>query len=175
MPESALDSVLRGYISATRAIVMGVSVAVFALMVAVNGLEIVGRALFQKSFSWVQEVSILGAMWIYFFTYSLVAKNEEYIRIEFITNRMLEPHRRATLIGSRLVTLLFHATLAWFAIETYWFLSLFTTSVLGWPESLFVLPILLGSFDIVVTEAIHLRWQLMGREFRPHLPPAGVD
>ena len=54
----------------------------------------------------------------------------------------------------------------WFGIETFQFLGLFTTSVLAWPESLFVLPLLLGAIDIVLTELIYLYRQLTGRETR---------
>ena len=49
---------------------------------------------------------------------------------------------------------------AWFALETYRFLGMFTTSVLIWPESLFVLPILIGAIDILITELIYLYWVL---------------
>jgi TRAP-type C4-dicarboxylate transport system permease small subunit len=173
---AAFDRVLDAYLAFSKVTIVTVSVTIFAAMIAANALEIAGRALFQTSFSWVQEVSILGAMWVYFFAYALIAKNDEYIRVEFITERMRAPLREACLIFARLVLILFHATLAWFALETYQFLGLFTTSVLGWPESLFVLPILLGAIDVVATEAIHLRWQLLGREVpRRALPPVGVD
>lgn len=162
LPRGGVDTVLRAYLSVTKRIIVAVAVGVLMLMVAVNGLEIVGRGLFQRSFNWVQEVSILAAMWIYFFAYALIAKDEEYIRVDFLANMLSEPRRRAVSILARLVTIGFHATVTWYAVETYRFLSLFRTSVLDWPESLFVLPILLGAADIVVTELIYLRWQLAG-------------
>src|SRR4051812_18856020 len=117
-----LDALLRFYLAVTRKIVIWVSCTFFALMVAINGLEIVGRAFFSVSFSWVQEVSILSAMWIYFFAYALIAKNEEYIRVDFAAQLMPEPWRRATDIFARLVTILFHGLVAWFSVETYRFL-----------------------------------------------------
>ena len=66
---------------------------------------------------------------------------------------------------------------AWFAVETYRFLGLFTTSVLIWPESLFVLPILIGAIDIVITELIYLYWALDGRLAAGvrTLVPAGLE
>ena len=165
-----VDAVLRGYLALTRKIVIAVSCTFFAFMVAVNGLEIVGRAFFSISFSWVQEVSILSAMWIYFFAYALIAKNEEYIRVDFAAQLMSKPWRRATDIFARLVTILFHGLVAWFAVETYRFLGLFTTSVLIWPESLFVVPLLIGAIDILITELIFLYWQITGRS-PPHRHP----
>src|SRR5262245_61483377 len=91
----ALDTILGAYLELTHRIVIAVSCAFFAFMVAVNGLEIAGRALFSTSFSWVQEVSILSAMWIYFFAYALIAKNEEYIRVDFAVQFMPEAWQRA--------------------------------------------------------------------------------
>ena len=106
----------------------------FAFMAAINGLEIVGRGFFSVSFSWVQEVSILSAMWIYFFAYALIAKNEEYIRVDFAAKLMPEAWQYAVDIFVRLVTIFFQGMVAWFAVETYRFLGMFTTSVLIWPE-----------------------------------------
>lgn len=158
----ALDSVLGAYLAVSRRIVLAVSIAVLAAMVAINGLEITGRALFQTSFSWIQEVSIVGAMWVYFFAYALIAKDEEYIRVDLFANLAGPRARQAIGILARLLTIAFHGIVAWFALETWKFLGLFRTSVLDWPESLFVLPILIGAVDIFLTELIHLRRQLLG-------------
>ena len=172
----AFDRFLRSYLKVTRLVVIAVSCGVLGLMVAVNGLEIVGRGLFHTSFSWVQEISILAAMWIYFFTYALIAKNEEYIRVDFLVRLIPPAWQWRVDIFARLVTILFHAVVALFAVEAYRFLGFFTTSILVWPESLFVLPILLGAIDIVITEAIHLYWQLSGRPPPArHLLPAGTE
>ena len=173
---TALDAVLRAYLEVSRRIVIAVSCATFAFMVAINGLEIAGRALFSVSFSWVQEVSILSAMWIYFFAYALIAKNEEYIRVDFAVNLMPPSWQHTVDVFARLVTILFQGMVAWFAVETYKFLGLFTTSVLIWPESLFVLPILIGAVDILITELIHLYWTLTRRRPPlPHAAPAGLE
>ena len=50
----ALDRVLRSYLVASKRIVLVVSIAFLALMVAINGIEIVGRGLFGRSLVWVQ-------------------------------------------------------------------------------------------------------------------------
>ena len=163
---TGLDAAFDAYLAVTKAVVITVAVGMLALMTAVNGLEIGGRAFFGRSFSWVQEVSILAAMWVYFFAYALIAKDEEYIRVDFAVNLMGKEGRRFTAIIARLFTIAFHVLLVWFGIETFQFLGLFTTSVLAWPESLFVLPLLLGAIDIVVTELIYLYRQLTGRETR---------
>ncbi len=167
-----LDGALRSYLDVSRRLVLGVSVAFLALMVAINGVEIVGRGVFGRSFVWVQEISIVSAMWVYFFAYGLIAKDDEYIRVDLFVSLAGRRTQQATAILARLATIGFHAVVAWFAVETWRFLGLFRTSVLDWPESLFVLPILVGAIDILVTECIHLRWALTGRAPppRPGLP-----
>jgi len=173
---AALDAVLRAYLTVSRLAIVIVAVAMLAFMVAVDSLEIVGRGLFNRSFNWVQEAAVLAAMWVYFFAYALIAKNEEYIRVDFAVKRMPEAWQYAVDIFARLVTILFQGLVAWFALETYRFLGLFTTSVLIWPESLFVLPILIGAVDILVTELIYLYWVLMRRPLpAPRAVPAAVE
>ncbi len=157
-----LDGVLLSYLAVSKRVVLVVSVTLLALMVAVNGIEIVGRGLFGRSFVWVQEVSILAAMWVYFFAYGLVAKDEEYIRVDILTKAASPSVRAAIALLARLATIGFHAVVVWFGIEAWRFLGLFRTSILDWPESLFVLPILLGAADILVTECILLRLSLVG-------------
>jgi TRAP-type C4-dicarboxylate transport system permease small subunit len=174
--QSGVDAALHAYLVVTRKIVIAVSCAFFAFMVAINALEIISRALFSTSYSWVQEVSILGAMWVYFFAYGLIAKNEEYIRVDFAVQLMPQSLRRVIDIFARLVTIGFHCVVAWFAVETFRFLGMFETAVLNWPEYLFVLPLLIGAFDIAITELIYFYWQLKGTPaLHPHPFPAALE
>src|SRR5262245_56180935 len=122
--QDGVDAILRAYLAVTRKIVIAVSCGFFAFMVAINGMEIVSRALFSVSYSWVQEVSILSAMWVYFFAYGLIAKNEEYIRVDFAVQLLPESWRYGIDIFARLVTIAFHCVVGWFAIETFRFLGM---------------------------------------------------
>lgn len=162
MRRGTLDGVLLSYLAVSKRVVLVVSVALLALMVAVNGIEIAGRSLFGRSFVWVQEISILAAMWVYFFAYGLVAKDEEYIRVDILAKTASPPARAAIALFARIATIGFHAVVVWFGIEAWRFLGLFRTSILDWPESLFVLPILLGAGDILIAECILLRLSLVG-------------
>jgi TRAP-type C4-dicarboxylate transport system permease small subunit len=174
--QGGLDAFLRAYLVVTRKIVIAVSCGFFAFMVAINGLEIISRALFSTSYSWVQEVSILSAMWVYFFAYGLIAKNEEYIRVDFAVQLMPPSWRWGIDIFARLVTIGFHCVVAWFAVETFRFLGMFETAVLNWPEYLFVLPLLIGAFDIAITELIYFYWQVRGiTPSHPHPLPAPME
>ena len=133
-------------------------------MVAINGAEIVHRLFFIRGLNWVQEVSVILAMTLYFFVYALIAKDCEYIRIDLFS-RLLGPRgKRALAIVLRLGVLVFQAMVAWYAFRTARFAAIFETPVLAWPEWVLYAPLAAGCADIVVTEAIYLVWQLRGIE-----------
>ena len=133
-------------------------------MVAINAAEIAHRLLFTRGINWVQELSIILAMVLYFFVYALIAKDREYIRIELFS-RLFGPRvRRWLAIAIRLVVLVFQAMVAWFAFRSAQFAALFETPVLGWPEWVLLAPLAAGCADIVLTEVIYLVWQLRGIE-----------
>jgi TRAP-type C4-dicarboxylate transport system permease small subunit len=137
---------------------------VLAAMVAINGAEIVHRLLFVRGLNWVQEVSIILAMTLYFFVYALIAKDREYIRIDLFSRLFGTRGKRALAIAVRVVVLCFQATVAWYAFRTARFAAIFETPVLAWPEWILYAPLAAGCADIVVTEAIYLFWQLRGIE-----------
>ena len=132
-------------------------------MVAINAAEIGHRFFFTRGLNWVQELSIVIAMTLYFLSYSLIAKDREYIRIELLT-RLLAPRPRAALeIATRILVLVFQAMVAVFAVKTAKFSALFETPVLSWPEWVFYVPVAVGCADIAITEAIYLKELLWPR------------
>lgn len=136
-------------------------------MLAISTAEIAYRFVFTRGLNWVQELSIMLAMVLYFLAYALIAKDREYIRVELFA-RLLGPEgRRRLSIATRLVVVVFQAMVAWYAWRTAKFAALFETPVLSWPEWVFYAPVAIGCADIVVTELIHLVWQLR----RIELPP----
>ena len=102
------------------------------------------------------------AMTLYFLIYALIAKNREYIRIDLVAGLLAPRSRRALAVAIRLVVLVFHGLVAWYAARTAQFARLFETPILGWGEWVFYLPLAIGCTDIVITELIHLAWQLQG-------------
>ncbi len=156
------------YFRYSRAAVQAIAVLVLAAMVAINSAEIFYRVLFTRGINWVQELSVILAMTLYFLTYALIAKDREYIRIDLV-NRVLPPRvQHGLAVAIRLVVLAFHVMLAWYAVKALKFTAMFETPVLSWPEYVFYLPLALGCTDIVVTELIYLVWQLRGVEVQEH-------
>ena len=152
------------YLRQSKLAVQTVVTLALAMMVAINAAEILHRVLYTRGLNWVQELSIILAMYLYFLSYALIAKDREYIRVDLLA-RVLPPQgQRVLAIATRLLVLGFHATLAWYAVTAVRFTSMFETSVLSWPEYVFFLPLAVGCTDIVVTECLFLSWQLRGIE-----------
>ena len=142
-------------------------------MVAINSAEIAHRLFLTRGLNWVQELSIILAMVLYFLVYALIAKDREYIRIELLARGLGPEARRRLSIATRVVVLSFHAMVLWYAIKTARFAALFETPVLGWSEWVFFAPIALGCADILVTEILYLYWQLRRME-PPRAEHAGI-
>ena len=173
-----MDDAFRLYLKYSEVVVRIVSALALVLMTIVSALEVVSRGLFGVSLSWAQELSIILAMWVYFFAYALIAKNQDYLRVELIFT--LLPLRARKIIAPlcRLCVILLFGAIFYLAVGQLGFLSLFRTNVLEVPEYVMVIPIILGAFDIFVTELIYLFWQLRGdpvpgsAEIEPAAPEA---
>lgn len=152
----------QAYLKYSRGAIEVIAFVVLVAMVVINTAEITYRFLFHGGLSWVQEVSIVLAMVLYFLVYAWVAKDREYIRIELLVRVLRPVWRRRFSIGTRVLVLVFHGMLVWYGTQTTVYSRLFETPVLGWPEVVFYAPLALGCADIVITELIYLVWQLRG-------------
>ncbi len=152
----------QAYLRVSRAVVECIAAVVLATMLLINTTEIVYRFLFVGGLNWVQELSIILAMTLYFLVYAWIAKDREYIRIELLVRALGPVWRRRFAIGTRVLVLVFHGMLVWYGTQTTVYSRLFETPVLGWPEFVFYAPLALGCVDIVITELIYLAWQLRG-------------
>jgi TRAP-type C4-dicarboxylate transport system permease small subunit len=150
------------YLLYSRRAVLLIAGSSLGLMVAINFAEILHRVLAGGGLSWVHELSIILAVNLYFLTYALIAKDREYIRIEYFVRGFSPRGQHVLAIALRLILLGFHGTLVWFASKAVAFTAMFDTPVLAWPEFVFYLPLALGCADVVVTEIIYLVWQLGG-------------
>ncbi len=104
------------------------------------------------------------AMTLYFMVYALIAKDREYIRMDFVTGRLSPTGKRVHSVMVRLGVLAFHGLVAWYAIRTTEYARMFETPILGWGEWVYYFPLAVGCTDIVITELIYLAWQLRGIE-----------
>jgi TRAP-type C4-dicarboxylate transport system permease small subunit len=160
---STLDRACSAYLHASGLALRVLGVAALALMVGSHALEIVWRLLYSRGLSWVHEFSLIAAMVLYFLMYAEIAKQRDYVRLDLLEQRLPEAARRHLSTFIRLVVLVFHALVAWYAVGTARFAAAFDTTVLEWPETVFYLPLALGCADIVLTETIHLWRHLRGQ------------
>ena len=152
------------YLDVSAATIQWVAAVVLIAMVGINATEIFYRTTFSIGLNWVQELSLVLAMVLYFLTYALIAKNREYIRIELFARSLPPGARKVLSMLIRLVVLAFHACVAWYAVRTVQFAAMFELPILGVGEWVYYLPLALGSADIVLTELIFLSWQLRGKD-----------
>jgi len=170
----AVDRFFELYLTATGFLVKVVAALSLLIMVSVNSLEIGWRAVHGGSISWVQEFSLIVAMYLYFYCYALIAKEQDYICVGVGVHRLAAPAKRLLAILIRLLVIAFHGMILWLGLGTLKFASLFTTSVLEWPETVFYVPVVAGALDIVLTELIYLVWQLRGRPL-PQVDPGHAE
>jgi len=151
-------------------VVEAIAIIVLMAMVAINASEILHRVAFTNSLNWVQELSLVLAMTLYFMVYSVIAKSQGYIRIDLVARMLGRTGQRLLALAIRLVILAFHGLVAWYAVRSVQFAAMFETPILGWGEWVYYLPLAVGCTDIVITELIYLAWFLRGIEVADKRP-----
>lgn len=151
-----LEPLFAVYLRVTHFGMSAIALVMFIVMLAANSYNILLRSLFEAGITWHQEISILAAFWIYFGAYALVSKDDSYIRIELVVDRLAQAVRRPLLVCIRLTIIGFHAFLFVLCLKTFHIVSLYETPILQWPEYLFYIPLTVGTADIVLTECIYL-------------------
>ena len=158
-----LDRAGDAYLRASARVVQAGSVLALGAMVAINAVNIVSRGVFHADMEWTQEISVLLAMVVYFFSFALISKLNSDIRIDFVVHMLpLAWHRPLGLL-SRFLVFAFQAVVLWCAIVTLGFVRIFRTPVLELSEALFFVPVIAGAADIMLTELIYLHRQVQGR------------
>ena len=99
----------------------------------------------------------MAAMWVYFAAYSLVSKENRYVRVEFIVDRLL-PGLVSRMVDwmVQLGVIAFHIIMLTMILTTFKAVSILRTYLLEWPEYFYYVPLLVGTIDIILTEIIRL-------------------
>jgi TRAP-type transport system small permease protein len=154
------------YLRLSTVIVKAISIFVLAFMVVINAVNITSRALLNVDNEWTQEVSMIAAMVLYFFSITLVAKQRGDIRMDFFARSLPMVWQRALDLFARLVVLVFQSAVLWLSIVTLQFVGIFQTPVLELPESVFYIPVIVGAADFLLTELIYTVRTLQGMRCR---------
>ncbi len=150
-----LDGAFDFYLKTSGFLLNWNAIAMFCVMLGANAYNIFGRTLFDQGVMWHQEISIMAAFWIYFAAYGLLSKEDGFIRVEFLVERLSPRLQRAVSHFMRIVVIAFHVTLFVFCVKTFKLISIYQTPILEWPEFIYYIPLAVGTFDIIVTEVIH--------------------
>ena len=151
-----LDPWFKRYLRFSSYAIEWLCIAMFIQMLVSYVWNIFLRVAFNKGTTWHQEISVLAAMWVYFAAYSLVSKENSYVRVEFIVDRL-------PVLASKLINWMvqfgvfaFHIIMLTMILTTFRAISILRTYLLEWPEYLYYLPLLVGTIDIILTEIIRL-------------------
>jgi TRAP-type C4-dicarboxylate transport system permease small subunit len=152
-----LDPWFKRYLRFSSYAIEGLCIAMFTLMLASYVWNIFLRVAFSKGTTWHQEVSVMAAMWVYFAAYSLVSKENSYVRVEFIVDRLL-PGLLSRMLDwmIQLGVIAFHIIMLTMILTTFKAVSILRTYLLEWPEYFYYVPLLVGTIDIILTEIIRL-------------------
>ncbi len=166
-----LDPAFTLYIRVTGFTLNGIAMVMFVVMLGANAYNILLRGAFNQGIMWHQEISIMAAFWIYFAAYALLSKEDGFIRVEFLVDRLPPRVQRvaAILIAAAVIT--FHVILLRLCVITLEVVSIYETPILEWPEYIYYIPLTVGTADIIVTECIHLLRSLAFPD-RPRERPA---
>jgi len=151
-----LDPWFKRYLRFSSYAIEGLCIAMFTLMLASYVWNIFLRVAFSKGTTWHQEISVMAAMWVYFAAYSLVSKENSYVRVEFIVDRLPGLLSRMADWMIQLGVIAFHIIMLTMILTTFKAVSIFRTYLLEWPEYFYYVPLLVGTIDIILTEIIRL-------------------
>ena len=151
-----LDPWFKRYLRFSSYAIEGLCIAMFTLMLASYVWNIFLRVAFSKGTTWHQEISVMAAMWVYFAAYSLVSKENSYVRVEFIVDRLPGLLSRMADWMIQLGVIAFHIIMLTMILTTFKAVSILRTYLLEWPEYFYYVPLLVGTIDIILTEIIRL-------------------
>lgn len=170
-----LDTVFDAYLKTSGFLLNWNAIVMFCVMLGANSYNMFMRTVFDQGTMWHQEVSIMAAFWIYFAAYGLLSKEDGFIRVEFVVEQLPPGVQYWVFALVRLIVIAFHAILFIFCVNTFKLIGIYETPILQWPEYVLYIPLSVGTFDIVVTEMIHLLRSLAYPERSPvQAPPPPI-
>ena len=141
-----------------------VTMACLAIVVAINGVELVARNFANHSFVWAHEINLLLANWMYFLGICLVYRRGGDVVVGFIFDHLPPRARRAWTIACHVISA---AVFALIAVEGRVLIELqwpFRSTGLGIPNAAFSAPVAIGGALLVVILADRIAAALDGRD-----------
>ena len=122
-----------------------VTSTLLAVIVLINGLELVGRNFFNYSFVWAHEVDLLLGTWTYFVGMTLVYAKNADITVEYFSNLLPPRAHRVWLVICNALVLGVLAVIAWYCWVLIRLQYGFRTTGLGIPNPAFSAAVLVSA------------------------------
>ena len=116
-----------------------------ALIILVNGLELVGRNFFNYSFVWAHEINLLLGSWVYFVGMTMVYYRNADITVEYFSGLLPERGQRIWIAVCNVVTLGVLAVIAWYCGVLMLLQLPFKTTGMGIPNPFFSAPVFVSA------------------------------
>lgn len=136
-----------------------VTTAALALILCINGMEIVGRTAFSVSYAWGFETNLLLGAWLYFIGIYQVYHRNADITVEFFTDRLPARWRAAVATALNIVTCATLAVLVWFGWQLIELQLPFRTPGSRIPTALFTTPLVISAVLMIAVVA-RRTWEL---------------
>lgn len=139
-----------------------------AAIVAIGGLELCARNIFNHSFVWAHEVTILLANWVYFLGICIVYEKRGDVTVG-VVNAILRNARlrRAWSALCEIVSAAVFATIAWYGWELLKLQAPFHTTGLRIPNPAFSAPAVVGAAVLTLLSIRHAVADLRGEDEAP--------
>jgi TRAP-type C4-dicarboxylate transport system permease small subunit len=153
-----IHATLGGVVRAVDRIEEVVTSVLLVAVIAINGMEVFTRTVLDYSFSWIYEINLLAANWIYFIGICLVYYHNGDITVEvldrFMSRKLLGRYR--VLVNAVIVALM--CVLIYYGGVLLAIQSRTKTLGLGVPNHLFSMPVVIGAVSMVLI----IVWQSLG-------------
>ena len=116
-----------------------------AIIVVINGLELVARNFFNYSFVWAHEINIVLANWVYFVGMTMVYYRNADITVEYFSGLLPPRAQRAWLVWCNFVVLGVLAVIVWYCWVLIQLQTGFRTTGMGIPNPWFSAPVLVSA------------------------------
>lgn len=133
-----------------------------AAIVSIGGLEVAARNLFNHSFVWAHEVTILLANWVYFLGICIVYQHRGDITVTFFLDKLSPSLRRAWVILCHLISAALFAVIVWYGWELIKLQAPFHTTGLRIPNPAFSAPVVIGAVVLTLLTLRHALAEFVG-------------
>ena len=146
-----MSKLVSGIISKLATLEIWTAGLLFVLMILMNLAEIISRTLFQYSIYWVQEATILFAVWMIFLTAAYLFAKNGLINIDYVLNKF--PNRVQNYIGilNDILIGIFLYFIIFYGIKLQIVQSITTSYALNVPSNLFSLSLVVCGISMAIT------------------------